>query len=273
MTPQSDAPLTITALPAFESNYLWLIHNTHTAWVVDPGDGAVVQAALQYRKLTLSGILITHHHADHTGGIAALRAAHPHARVIGPVGRGSAPISGVTHAAVPNASHELVGLNVQVDCIAVPGHTLDHLAYYLAPCEWVSHTPRLFCGDTLFAAGCGRVFEGTSAQMHASLTRLTALPSITLAYCAHEYTVGNLQFAAAVEPGNTDISARLAQAQALRASGQATVPFELGKELTTNPFLRCHTMTVKAIASNRTMKPLDDEVAVFAEIRAWKNIF
>lgn len=273
MTPHTSTALTITALPAFESNYLWLIHNAHTAWVVDPGDAAVVQTALQNRRLTLSGILITHHHTDHTGGIAALLAAHPHAHVIGPSDLGSPAIAGITHAAKPSANHELIGLNVQVHCMAVPGHTLDHLAYYLAPCEAVSHTPRLFCGDTLFAAGCGRVFEGTAGQMHASLTRLATLPAPTLVYCAHEYTVNNLHFAAAVEPSNTAVTTRLADAQARRAANQPTVPFELGQECETNPFLRCHTSTVTAMARARALTPLTDVVTVFAEIRAWKNIF
>ncbi len=269
MTPS----IQITALPAFDSNYLWLIHNDRAAWVVDPGDAAVVQAALTARNLALHGILITHHHADHTGGISALKVTYPKATVIGPVGLGSPAIGGISQAAMSGADYELSGLGVTVHCLAVPGHTLDHLAYYLAPCAAFGHIPRLFCGDALFAAGCGRLFEGTPAQMHASLQTLTALPANTLAYCAHEYTVSNLHFAAAVEPHNVAIAARLVSAQSARAAGLATVPFVLGGELETNPFLRCHAPAVQAAASDRALESLSDEVAVFTAIRAWKNIF
>lgn len=273
MHPAAQPALSITALPAFESNYLWLLHRQSAAWVVDPGDAAVVLAALAAHQLTLHGILVTHHHADHTGGIAALRQAYPEARVIGPLDLGSPPIAGITLGAQAGESYALAGLGLSVRCHAVPGHTLDHLAYELPACEASAGIPRLFCGDALFAAGCGRLFEGTPGQMHASLQRLAALPAQTLVYCAHEYTLSNLLFAAAVEPRNAAIADRLARTQALRAAGQATVPFELGPERLSNPFLRCRDPAVQACASERALQSVTDEVAVFAELRAWKNVF
>lgn len=269
----ANATATITALPAFENNYLWLIHQGVAAWVVDPGDANVVQAALDSLQLKLCGILITHHHADHTGGIAQLRRKHPDAVVYGPLNRGSTPIAGITHAAHAGETYALSGLGVSINCLAVPGHTLDHLAYFLPASASVEQIPRLFCGDTLFAAGCGRLFEGSPAQMHASLQQLLALPADTLVYCAHEYTVSNLHFAAAVEPHNAAIAARLSHAQTLRAAGLATVPFELGTERHTNPFLRCHQPAVQAIASQRAGLALSDDTDVFAQLRAWKNGF
>jgi hydroxyacylglutathione hydrolase len=262
--------LKIVGLPAFDSNYLWVLHNDCNAWAVDPGDADVVGAYLAAQHLTLSGILITHHHADHVGGVVALKKAYPLVQVIGPM---SERIQGLDIDAVDGADYALTGLDISVRCIATPGHTAGHVAFYLAPGAVVAHTPRLFCGDTLFAAGCGRLFEGTTQQLHDSLHRLMQLPDNTLAYCAHEYTASNLAFALAVEPQNTAIQSRSEHVKALRAAGTPTVPFVLGEELDSNVFLRSHQPEVIASASQQVGLPLEDSVDVFAALREWKNRF
>ncbi len=267
---------TIIGLPAFDSNYLWLIHNDCNAWAVDPGDADVIRHYLDTQALTLTGILITHHHADHIGGLSALKKAYPQATVIGPCVE---KIAGLEIDAQHGASYPLTGLNdadgkpMSALCMAVPGHTAGHVAFYLAPSAALHNTPRLFCGDTLFAAGCGRLFEGTPAQLHDSLHRLTQLPAHTLAYCAHEYTVSNLAFAAAVEPNNAAIQARTALVKAQRDAGEPTVPFVLGDEQHSNVFLRTHTPDVQASVSAHAGLLLSNSVDVFTELRMWKNRF
>jgi hydroxyacylglutathione hydrolase len=259
---------TIVGLPAFDSNYLWLIHNGINAWAVDPGDAAVVQDALDSHQLKLTGILITHHHADHVGGVLALKARYPAATVIGPM---SEKIAGLERDALDGANYELTGLEgISTSCIAVPGHTAGHVAYFI---ESLEGTPRLFCGDTLFAGGCGRLFEGTPAQLHQSLHTLAALPAQTLAYCAHEYTASNLAFASAVEPNNPALAQRIASTAALRAAKQPTVPFVLGQERLTNPFLRASEPEIIASASQHAGLELSDAVDVFTVLREWKNRF
>ena len=250
-------------LPAFNDNYLWLLHDGRDALVVDPGDAAPVQSALQQRGLALRGILVTHHHGDHTGGVAALRQAT------------GAPVYGPAREAIPapfeplhgGQSVPLLGIDWQV--IDVPGHTAGHIAYYAAD---VDGAPLLFCGDTLFSAGCGRVFEGTPAQMLASLDRLAALPANTRVCCAHEYTLSNLRFAAAVEPGNAALADYTRQCQALRAQGMPTLPSTVGTERAINPFLRSREPAVVQAARARS-GAADEEVAVFAALREWKNQF
>jgi hydroxyacylglutathione hydrolase len=267
----NDSNLSIIGLNAFDSNYLWLIHNGFNAWAVDPGDAAVVQAYLDTHALTLTGILVTHHHADHVGGVLALKARYPAARVIGPMAE---RISGLDEDALDGQHYGLNGLSdpqgLRVQCIAVPGHTAGHVAYFI---ESLDKIPRLFCGDTLFAGGCGRLFEGTPAQLHASLHTLAALPANTLAYCAHEYTASNLAFASAVEPSNPELAQRVVSTAALRASNQPTVPFVLGQERLSNPFLRAHVPEVAASASKQAGLVLTDPVDVFTVLREWKNVF
>jgi hydroxyacylglutathione hydrolase len=260
--------ISVLCLAAFESNYLWLIHNGVHAWAVDPGDAAVVQAALDAHQLTLTGILVTHHHADHVGGVLSLKKRYPTAQVIGPMAEA---IDGLERDAIDGARYELTGLpSISARCIAVPGHTRGHVAYFI---EAIAGTPRLFCGDTLFAGGCGRLFEGTPAQLHASLHTLAALPANTLAYCAHEYTAGNLAFASAVEPRNHALAQRVASTAALRAANLPSVPFVLGQERHTNPFLRTREPDVIASASQHVGLPLSDAVDVFTVLREWKNGF
>jgi hydroxyacylglutathione hydrolase len=256
--------LNIEPLAAFSDNYIWLLHNATEAWVVDPGDAGVVVAALEAIGKPLSGILVTHHHFDHVGGISDLVNIYQ-PRVIGPANPG---IEHIDQRVRRGDRISLLDLNFEV--LEVPGHTLDHIAY-LTPTNLPA--PLLFCGDTLFAGGCGRVFEGTPAMMHASLQRLAALPPNTRVYCAHEYTLANLAFATAVEPGDRAIADRIGRDKAKRQRGRPTVPSTLGEELLTNPFLRCDKSCVVSAAETRAGKALSNGDEVFAEIRDWKNEF
>ena len=217
----------ISALPAFTDNYIWLLqdHRTQRCVVVDPGDAAPVLAWLDaHPGWVLSDILITHHHHDHVGGVERLKQLSG-ATVYGPA---SENIPARDVALKDNDSVSVLGWDF--DVYAVPGHTLGHIAYY--------HHGLLFCGDTLFAAGCGRLFEGTPAEMFGNMQRYAALPDDTVVYCGHEYTQSNGRFALAVEPDNAAIVARMAEVDALRAAGEATVPITIGQERATNPFLR-----------------------------------
>ncbi len=250
----------IMRIPAFKDNYIWLLRKGASAVVVDPGDAAPVLEVLDREKLSLDSILITHHHKDHQGGVAQLL-ENSSARVFGPA---LESITGRTQALRGGERISLSSLGAMLQVIAVPGHTLGHLAYYGHGC--------LFCGDTLFAGGCGRVFEGSYLQMHDSLMHLAGLPDETLIYCAHEYTQANLRFASAVEPGNPALSSRNNEVAALRAKGLPTVPSTLGIEKATNPFLRCHVPEIRWAAQARGTQG-GDEAAVFAAIREWKNDF
>lgn len=251
----------VTPVPAFSSNYIWVLHCAQTAVAVDPGDAAPLLDYLAGAGLTLDAVLITHHHADHVGGLPALLARFPALTVYGP-----ASVAGVTHPLADGDRVELAAPGCSLDVLAVPGHTLDHLAY--AGDGW------LFCGDTLFAAGCGRLFEGTPAQMLASLARLAALPGDTRVACAHEYTLDNLRFALAVEPGNPALHARLRRDQTSRDAGLPTLPSTLALEHDTNPFLRVHVPAVQAAAARQAgVPPTDDELATFTALRRWKDRF
>lgn len=248
----------ISLIPAFKDNYIWLLTEGRRTFVVDPGDAAPVIERLEAEGLCLEGILITHHHADHQGGIAEL-AARWQPQVYAPA---SESITGCSHPLKGGERIEVLGQTLEV--LAVPGHTLGHLAYSLPGV--------LFCGDTLFGAGCGRLFEGTPAQMATSLARLAALPDDTRVYCAHEYTEMNLRFAIAVEPDSPALKARCARVAALRADGQPSVPSTLGEEKASNPFLRCGEPAVieAALAHGAVDR---SPTAVFAAIRGWRNVF
>lgn len=256
--------LEVTAVPAFDDNYLWLIHSPvahEQVLVVDPGDPAAVRKTLHLDQLTLSGILITHHHPDHVGGVTALLEDQP------------IPVFGPENERLPGqprrvkqAEHvrfDELGLNFEV--VEVPGHTAGHIAY-------VGHGA-VFCGDTLFSGGCGRLFEGTPAQMHASLQKLAALPVETKVYCAHEYTLSNLHFAQAVEPDNEALQAYVEHCQELRGRSRPTIPSSIGLELRINPFLRTHAETVKRSAERQAGRTLNSESDIFAVLREWKNHF
>ncbi|MBV8605621.1 MAG: hydroxyacylglutathione hydrolase [Pelomonas sp.] len=251
----------LIALPAFADNYIWMLHDGRQALVVDPGDAEPVLTALARHSLDLAGILVTHHHSDHVGGVDALRDVL-RGRVWGPAHEAmSEPcerVEGGDRIRTPLGDFEVLD---------VPGHTAGHVAYVQRP---AGQAPILFCGDTLFSAGCGRLLEGTAAQMLDSLTRLAALPADTRVCCAHEYTLANLRFATAVDPANAATREHLAWAEAQRARGLPTLPSTLGVELEINPFLRVDAPAVRAaVRADATTDP----VGVFASLRQWKNEF
>lgn len=259
----------IKALPAFDDNYIWSLwdEENKTLCVVDPGDPAPVIKLIEDEQLTLDSILITHHHPDHTGGIAELTARYS-CKVYGPHNPG---IAGINERVAENDDFTLMGERVRV--LEVPGHTLDHIAYVVSQNTESDAPTRLFCGDTLFAAGCGRLFEGTPAQMCSSLAKLTNLGKETLVYCTHEYTLANLRFAAACEPGNLLTHLRTTQVKRQRENGQISLPTTIGLELATNPFLRCTNQQIIDSAESFVGGALADEIATFAAIRAWKDEF
>ena len=257
--------LQIHAVPAFQDNYLWLLADGARAAVVDPGDSEPIERFLAQSGLTLSAILATHHHGDHVGGLAAL-ASHWRCPVFGPA---QERIAGIEHKLSEGDRITVPGLGLDLEVLDVPGHTAGHIAYVAKG----GANPVAFCGDTLFACGCGRLFEGTPAQMVASLSKLAALPPATRVYCAHEYTLANIRFAQAVEPGNRRLAERKSRDAARRARGEPTVPSVLEEELATNPFLRCEEPEVVASAESHAARKLNGRVEVFAEIRAWKNTF
>ena len=253
--------MNLSALPAFADNYIWMLHDGTQAVVVDPGDATPVLQALQHQGLQLAGILVTHHHADHIGGVDALR---PHLH---------GPIWGPAREIIPkpytplNDGDVVTVLGRRFQVIDVPGHTAGHIAYFQLD---ESNAPLLFCGDTLFSAGCGRLFEGTPAQMQHSLSRLAALPGRTQVCCTHEYTLSNLKFAAAVEPGNHERAQYHARCELLRAQGLPTLPSSIALECQVNPFLRCRAPEVVAAARAQGAAN-DDAVSVLAALREWKN--
>jgi hydroxyacylglutathione hydrolase len=255
--------LNVLTVPAFKDNYLWLIHDGAHAAVVDPGDAAPILAALESHKLSLTAILLTHHHADHVGGVPALLSRFK-VPVFGPRADG---IDAVTRPLAGNDSFRVPQLPLELSVLDVPGHTRGHIAYVAREQGW------LFCGDTLFAGGCGRLFEGTPEQMLDSLAKLAALPDATKVYCAHEYTLSNLRFAREVDPGNPELLARIEREQAKRAQDLPTVPSTIGLEKATNPFLRYDTPAILD-SLKRSGKISDAEpVPAFAALRAWKNSF
>jgi hydroxyacylglutathione hydrolase len=259
--------LQIHTIPAFNDNYFWLFHRQGDAraYVVDPGDAAPVQHALKQFNLTLTGILITHHHSDHVGGIDALLSQQA-VPVFGPAG---GRVAQVTH---PLADFESLQLNIglQFTVFEVPGHTLDHIAYFAEP---QGEDPLVFCGDTLFAGGCGRLFEGSAEQMHRSLSRLAALPTNTRVFCAPESTLANLAFARAVEPANADLVKRIEVEKRRREQKIPTVPSTILLERQTNPFMRSGEAAVKTAAEQFQQQSLASEAQVLAAIRRWKDNF
>ncbi|MBI3147631.1 MAG: hydroxyacylglutathione hydrolase [Betaproteobacteria bacterium] len=251
----------IIPIPAFSDNYIWLIHDGRHAVLVDPGDATPAFAALAALRLELRAILLTHHHPDHVGGAAELAAATG-AAVYGP----SRTACGTTFHTLAGDERVVLGTpELALEVLAVPGHTRDHLAYY--------GIGALFCGDTLFAGGCGRLFEGSPAQMFSSLQRLARLPHDTLVFCAHEYTLANLRFACRVEPENAALAAREMAERAKRERALPTLPSTIGLERATNPFLRCQEPAVIAAAGTAAGQRLEEPVAVFTALRAWKDRF
>jgi hydroxyacylglutathione hydrolase len=244
-----------------KDNYIWLIAADERAVIVDPGDAAPVLEALTRHRLAPAAILCTHHHADHVGGVTAL------------VERFNVPVYGPARELIPGVTHkldggedvELPGLGVRVEAIATPGHTHGQINYFGAG--------MLFSGDTLFSAGCGRLFEGSADELHASLTRLAALPESTRVYCGHEYTEANLRFALTVEPDNCDARNHLATVQQWRAAQRPSLPSTIGLERRINPFLRAHLASVRAAAESFDGGELASSTDVFAALRRWKDGF
>jgi len=250
-------------VPAFQDNYIWLIRGRapDRVAIVDPGDAAPVLAALCAQRLTPVAILCTHHHGDHVGGVADLLAEFK-LPVYGPARE---RIEGVTHPLNEGARVALPELDLEFRVLDIPAHTAGHIAYY--------GNGMLFCGDTLFSAGCGRLFEGSAAQMAQSLAKLAALPDDTAVYCGHEYTAANLRFALAVEPDNRAARAHLAQVQTWRAAGRPSLPSTLGLERRINSFLRTHEPGVRAAAERHAGRTLATPTEVFAVLRTWKDGF
>jgi hydroxyacylglutathione hydrolase len=251
----------VVPLRAFRDNYVWTIRNAHSAAVVDPGEAQPVLDYLADQKLQLAAILATHHHQDHVGGIAELRRIHP-VPVYGPRGE---PITTLTHPVGGGDRVAIEPLDLSFEVLDIPGHTRAHIAYYGAG--------MLFCGDTLFACGCGRAFEGTPQQLYASLEKLMALPDETLVYCGHEYTLANIGFAKAVEPENAALLEREFGDAQLRRENRPTLPTSIARERATNPFVRVTRPAVIESANKYLGKRAADPAAVFAALRQWKNQF
>jgi len=245
----------VIPIPAFEDNYIWLLHDRGHAVVVDPGDAAPVIAALQTHYLTLDAILITHHHNDHTGGVSDLLKSYP-ATVYAPAKESYH----FPHIAISEGDIvELSELGARLQVMETPGHTLGHVVYYGAE--------SLFCGDTLFGCGCGRLFEGTCKQLFHSLQRLAELPAQTRVYCTHEYTRHNIQFALTIDPDNAALAKRANEVEKCLARGQPSLPSSIGLELATNPFLRCETEAIQSASNSQ------DPESIFCAIRILRNAF
>ncbi len=255
---------TITPLAVFDDNYIWCIANTQQkkVAVVDPGDGLAVLDWLEAGNYQLNAVMVTHHHYDHTGGIATLLERYPDIAVFG---GSNSPCELINRPLIEGDTINVLEQTFSI--LHLPGHTLDHIAYYDA------NEQQLFCGDTLFLAGCGRVFEGTMEQMHLSLNKLMALPENTLAYPTHEYSLANLAFASAVEPENSDIKAAINKAQYQRQRGLITLPTQLTQEALINPFVRCHMPDVIMAAQQRVETKLNTQEQIFSTLREWKNNF
>jgi hydroxyacylglutathione hydrolase len=253
--------LAIHAVPAFKDNYIWILESGGNAAAVDPGDARPVEEFLRERGLTLTAVLATHHHADHVGGLPAL-AQRWRCPTFGPAREVAEKLD---RRLAHGDRFEVPGIGVALETLDIPGHTAGHIALFGADA--------VFCGDTLFACGCGRIFEGTPAQMVDSLAQLTRLPASTRVFCGHEYTMANIRFAQAVEPGNRALDARKEREAAKRLRDQPTLPSTIGDELATNPFLRCGEPEVVASAERHAGRKLKTPVEVFAEIRNWKNAF
>ena len=264
--------LTVNAIPAFQDNYIWMlsIADDNKVFVIDPGDAAPVLEKIQKNKLELAGILITHHHADHTGGVATLKKSY-NIPVYGPA---QSPFDGITQPLIDGDSCEVLGHTLSVK--AVPGHTLDHICYYYndsGKAALAETKPQLFCGDTLFLAGCGRLFEGSAEQMMKAMQFFKQLPDDTEVYCTHEYSIANLAFAEAVEPQNKMIQAAIDRCKSLREQNVPTIPTNIRQEKQINPFLRTGAESIQLAANHHTGRTLDSEQEVFAAIRQWKDGF
>ena len=272
----SHQTVSVSAISAFQDNYIWLLANNKQAVVVDPGQAEPVARVLAERQLELTAILITHHHYDHTGGVNALLKQWPNAKLYAP---SDEPLPAANAIAVTEGDTVTIAeLGLKFSVLSVPGHTLGHIAFYEPTgLPLVDNTgaltPLLFCGDTLFSGGCGRLFEGTPQQMHQSLSKLAALPDNTAVYCAHEYTQANLAFCHAVEPDNLDLKEYLQKVAKLRQQGLPSLPSAIGVEKAINVFLRAHVAGVAARVQAHAGSELNEDIKVFAALRRWKDTF
>lgn len=246
---------------AFKDNYIWIVHDQHSALIIDPGDATPVLVWLRQQRLQPIAILCTHHHHDHTGGIPSLMQEF----AIPVYGPANEKIPGLTHPLSQGDTLNFPELSLKLDVLDIPGHTAGHIAYYGQDC--------LFCGDTLFACGCGRIFEGSAQQMFDSLQKLARLPDETLVYCAHEYTLTNVRFARTIDPDNLELIKLESVMEKKREQNIPTLPSSLAVEKATNPFLRCDQPAIIQSASQYAGRQLDNPVSVFATIRDWKNNF
>ena len=263
----TDTAIDIVPIPALHDNYIWIVSRAEEqgVFVVDPGDAEPVLKWLRDHDRRLAGILITHHHPDHVGGVSGLIEFAP-VPVYGP---SPSPADCITHPLSEHQTVQCIGLDFEV--LKVPGHTLDHIAYYAAATN--RHAPILFSGDSLFAGGCGRLFEGTAPQMHHSLGKLSILPDNTEVYCAHEYTLANLRFALAIEPHNSDLQQRWVDDSAALASGRPTIPSSIALEKRTNPFIRTLAPEVASAAMARMGNTNLAADEIFRVLREWKDNF
>jgi hydroxyacylglutathione hydrolase len=265
-------------VPAFEDNYIWLVSDGHDAVVIDPGDAAPVEACLAQRGWRLTAILLTHHHHDHVGGVGRLLVSQSAGKSAGKEG-GAIPVYGPAGEKIDHLTQRLKqGDHVSIanpalefSVIDVPGHTAGHIAYFQEAAD--GNPPHLFCGDTLFAGGCGRLFEGTAKQMLASLDALAALPDATLVHCAHEYTLSNIRFARAAEPANAELVRWQEKAEALRAQNRPTLPTTMAHERAVNPFLRVDDAQVQATLAAQFARPVSGRLDAFTLMRGWKDKF
>ena len=253
--------MNIIQIPAFSDNYLWLLHesNHRDAVVVDPGDHTPILKALKENNLNLTDILITHHHNDHIGGILELKSLFPNINIYGP----SDPRIPANIIVNDGKSVKLNSLNESFQVIDVKGHTNSHIAYYFKD--------KLFCGDTLFSCGCGRLFEGSYIDMHKALSKIKQLPKETMIYCAHEYTLDNIGFAKLVDPGNKDLLNMEIKVKKIIGEGGYSVPSKLENELKINPFLRFDNQSIKQSVQNHFNLEIKSEAEIFKYIREWKD--
>ena len=254
--------INIEPIKAFDDNYIWLMTTNEGSIVIDPGESINLLKVIEQKKIKLDAILVTHHHYDHTGGIEQLLIKYPSLEVYGP----NNDICSIKSRLLDGELLNVIGIDFEI--IEIPGHTLDHIAYYAN----INDSPILFCGDTLFGGGCGRVFEGTFEQMYESLMKLKKLPKNTRIYCGHEYTSDNLKFAKAVEPDNVDLISRYNDVLNLRKNNIPTLPSTLLIELKTNPFLRTEKNNVQKIISKK-FKTGFSEKEIFSALRQWKDNF
>lgn len=258
-------------VPAFDDNYIWLVSDGVHAVAVDPGEAAPVRAYLAQRGWRLSAILLTHHHRDHVGGVADLLNDQDAAAPIPVFGPAGEAIEHLTQRLKQGDRVRIAAPALEFTVLDVPGHTSGHIAYFQATDP--RGTPHVFCGDTLFACGCGRLFEGTPAQMLASLDALAALPGATEVHCAHEYTLSNIRFALACEPENRELQAWRDEATALRARHVPTLPTTIAHERAVNPFLRPDSPAIRATLNEQLHETVPDRLTAFTLMREWKNKF